>query len=310
MRLAFENSIYDMMKCDSRIIALVMDSGTGKYKRIMEEMPERYIDVGIAENTAIGYAAGLASEGYIPVIYAINNFLAYRSYEFIRNDICLDRRNVKLVGLGAGVIQNMQGPTHHTLEDIAALRAIPNLTLLSPGSPKEVRGVLKAAIEYDGPVYIRLAKAYEEEIFEGQPEEFHIGKFNIPHRGEDLTVLATGSITGDVCLAAKMLDEEGIHAQVINVNSLKPLDELGILNEIRKTHKVITIEEHNVMGGLGSLVAEIIAKSGEGYVFHMMGFQDSFCLDYGWHQDLKRINGLSPEHIAEMCRKTYAAEPV
>ena len=308
MRVQFEQSIYELMKQNDRILALVADSGTGKYKEIQKEMPKRYFDFGIAENTMISVAAGLASEGWIPVVYAINNFLAYRSYEFIRNDICLDHRNVKIVGLGAGVIQNMQGPTHHTLEDIAALRAIPNLVLLSPGSPKEVKGALEAAIAYDGPVYIRLAKAYETEMFASDPPAFKIGGFNIPQEGSDITLISTGSITGDVCIAAKTLQKENISIQVININSLKPIDEKGILREVRKTHKVIAVEEHNVYGGLGSIISEILAKSGEAYSFRMMGFADKFCLDYGWHQELKRMNGLSPEHIAEACRSMYKGE--
>ena len=197
MRIQYEQAIYEAMRNNPQIIALVSDSGTGKYKDIMSELPSRYIECGIAENNMISVASGLASEGWIPVVYGINNFLVYRSYEFIRNDICLDNRNVKLVGLGAGVIQNLQGPTHHTLEDISCLRALPNLTLLSPGSPKEVRGALKAALEIEGPVYLRLAKMYESEMFDDVPPEFRVGGLNVVHDGNDLTLFSTGSITGD-----------------------------------------------------------------------------------------------------------------
>lgn len=302
MRIQYEQAIYELMRSNERILALVADSGTGRYKDIQKEMPGRYIDFGIAENTMLAAASGLAGEGWIPVVYGINNFLAYRSYEFIRNDLCIDRRNVKIVGLGAGVIQNMQGPTHHTLEDISCLRALPGLTLLSPGSPKEVKGVLEAAVAVDGPVYIRLAKMYETEAFDGEPPKFVIGGLNIAHAGNDVTLFATGSVMGDACLAAKALEYEGIGIQVVNVNSLKPVDDVGILKQARKTGKVITLEEHNIYGGLGSIVAEILAGSGEAFRFKKMGFEDEFCREYGWHQDLKKMHGLSPEHIADVCR--------
>ena len=303
MRIQYEQAIYELMKKNKRVLALVADSGTGKYKEIQKEMPERYIDFGIAENTMIATASGLASEGWIPIVYAINNFLVYRSYEFIRNDLCMDRRNVKVVGIGAGVIMNMHGPTHHTLEDISCLRALPNLTLLSPGSPKEVKGALEAAVNIDGPVYLRLAKSFEEEAFEDKPPEFVVGGLNIAHYGDDLTLFASGSIMGDACLAAKALEQEDIHVQVVNVNSLKPVDKSGILKQARKTGRVITLEEHNIYGGLGSIVAEILAESGEGFAFRRMGFEDEFCLEYGWHQELKKLYGLSPEHIANACRE-------
>lgn len=303
MRIQYEQAIYDLMKDNSKIIALVADSGTGKYKDIMLEFPNRYIECGIAENNMISVASGLASEGWIPVIYGINNFLVYRSYEFIRNDLCLDKRNVKLVGLGAGVIQNLQGPTHHTLEDISCLRALPNLTLLSPGSPKEVKGALKAALEIKGPVYLRLAKMYETEMFDDKPPEFKIGGLNVVHEGNDLTLFSTGSITGDAYIAVKELEKERINVKLVNVNSLKPVDKEAIKKYAWETGKVITIEEHNVMGGLRSIVSEILVESNVQVKFGYMGFEDKFCFDYGWHQELKRMYGLSPEHIARKCKE-------
>lgn len=303
MRIQYEQAIYEAMRNNPQIIALVSDSGTGKYKDIMSELPSRYIECGIAENNMISVASGLASEGWIPVVYGINNFLVYRSYEFIRNDICLDNRNVKLVGLGAGVIQNLQGPTHHTLEDISCLRALPNLTLLSPGSPKEVRGALKAALEIEGPVYLRLAKMYESEMFDDVPPEFRVGGLNIVHDGNDLTLFSTGSITGDAYIAVRELEKEGINVKLVNVNSLKPVDTEAIQKYARETGKVITIEEHSVIGGLRSIVSEILIESNTQVRFSYMGFHDEFCLDYGWHQELKRMHGLSPEHIAQKCRE-------
>lgn len=302
MRVKYEQAIYDNMKVNPKIIALVADSGTGTYAKIKEEMPERYIDFGIAENTMISFSAGLASQGFIPVVYGINNFLVYRSYEFIRNDICMDKRNVKIVGLGAGVIQNLQGPTHHTLEDISCLRAIPNLTILSPGSPNEVPEVLRVALAIDGPVYIRLAKMYETEAYPNGSGQFIIGEVDVPHIGDDVTIFATGSIMSDAYYVAQKLEKENIGVNLVNVHSLKPISKASIVREAKKTHRVITLEEHNILGGLGSIVAEILLEAGIECKFKRMGFEDTFCREYGWHQELKKMYKLSPEYIEQACR--------
>lgn len=302
MRKTYEESIYRLMGKNPKIVALIADSGGGRYVDIEREYPDRLFNFGIAECNMVASAGGLAKEGFIPVIYALNNFLVYRAYEFIRNDACLQNRNIKFVGLGAGVVANTLGPTHHTTEDIAALRVLPNLTLVSPASPKEVTAVMEKSIEFDGPVYIRLGKAFEREIYEGD-SPFEIGKSTLLRSGTDITVIATGSITADVMEAAGMLEKEGISAEVINMSTIKPLDRQAVLQSAQKTGKVVTVEEHNVIGGLGGAVSEVLCLAGLPVKFDIMGFQDTFCNDYGWHQDLKRMYGLSPQHIFENCRR-------
>ncbi|GHT73792.1 transketolase [Bacteroidia bacterium] len=293
------------MNTNDRIVLLVADSGTGKYSDIVQQYPDRVIDFGIAECNMVAAAAGFAKEGWIPVVYANNSFLVYRAYEFIRNDVCFQNLNVKFVGLAAGVIANTLGPTHHTLEDIAALRVLPNLTLLSPASPKEVSVVLEKAIEFDGPVYIRLGKAFEREIYETE-SPFEIGENTIISQGNDLTIIATGSIITDAIEAAKDLKMGGITSEIINVSTLKPFSSKEIIESAIKTGKVITIEEHSIIGGLGGAVSEVLCEAGISVVFERMGFKDVFCNDYGWHQDLKRMYGLSPQHIFDTCKKVYS----
>jgi transketolase len=302
MRKTYEKAIYNLMGKNKKIIALVADSGSGKYEEIEKEYPERFFNFGIAENNMIGSAAGLAKEGFIPVIYALNSFLVYRAYEFIRNDVCLQKRNVKFVGLGCGVVANTLGPTHHTTEDIAALRVLPNLTLVSPGSPKEVPVILEKSINYTGAVYIRLGKAFEREIYE-DTSPFEIGKGTLISEGKDLTIIATGSIIADVIEAAEMLKKEEISVEIINMSTIKPLDKELIIHSARKTGKVMTVEEHSVIGGLGGAVSEVLCKAGIQVVFDIMGFKDTFCTDYGWHQDLKKMYDLSPIHIFKNCKK-------
>ncbi|AEF84676.1 1-deoxy-d-xylulose-5-phosphate synthase (1-deoxyxylulose-5-phosphate synthase) (dxp synthase) (dxps) [Treponema primitia ZAS-2] len=304
MRKVFEKYIYDLLGANSKIVFLVSDSDLSEYKKIKNKYPDRFFDFGIAESNMIAISAGFAKEGYIPLVYALNSFLAYRALEFIRDDICLQKRNVKIIGLAAGVIANTLGPTHHSTEDIAALRALPNLILVSPGSPKEVSVVLEKSVDYNGPVYIRLGKAFEREIYESI-SPFEIGKSTLMSEGEDITIISTGSIIADVIEAAEMLKKDDITAEIINMSTIKPIDKESIIKSALKTKKVITVEEHNVIGGLGCAVSEVLCKAGVTVIFDIMGFNDTFCNDYGWHQDLKRMYGLSPLHIYEKCKIIY-----
>jgi len=302
MRKTYEESIFRLMGENNKILALLADSGTGKYADIKKLYPGRYINFGIAEANMIAAAAGLAKEGFIPVCYAIANFLVYRAYEFIRNDVCLQNRNVKIVGLSAGVKNNNYGPTHHTTEDIAILRVLPNLTVLSPASPKEVVPLFQKAIGHEGPVYIRLGKAFETEIYE-QPPSFEIGKFNVLREGTDISIIGTGSNLADALEAAGTLAKEGISVEVINASTLKPLDVDTVIKTAKKTGRVITLEEHQIAGGLGGAVCETLCKAGIHVKFDMMGLEDTFCQDYGYHAVLKKKHGLSTEHIMDKCRK-------
>ena len=306
MRKTYENSIYELMKRNEKIVALVADSGLGKYEDIEKEFPDRLFNFGIAESNMIAAGAAMAKEGFIPVIYALNNFMVYRAYEFIRNDVCLQNRNVKFVGLGAGVVANTLGPTHHTTEDISCLRVLPNMTLVSPASPKEVPVVLKKSVDFTGPVYIRLGKAFEREIYEND-SPFEIGKSTVLTEGNDLTVIATGSITADALEAVNKLKEKGVNAELINASTIKPFDEETLLKSAAKTKKVVSVEEHQVTGGLGAAVAETLCKAGIGAKLDIIGFENTFCSDYGWHQDLKRMYGMSPDHIFNRCLKACGA---
>lgn len=306
MRKTYENSIYELMKRNEKIVALVADSGLGKYEDIEKEFPDRLFNFGIAESNMIAAGAAMAKEGFIPVIYALNNFMVYRAYEFIRNDVCLQNRNVKFVGLGAGVVANTLGPTHHTTEDISCLRVLPNMTLVSPASPKEVPVVLEKSVDFTGPVYIRLGKAFEREIYEND-SPFEIGKSTVLTEGNDLTVIATGSITADALEAVNKLTEKGVNAELINASTIKPFDEETLLKSAKKTKKVVSVEEHQVTGGLGAAVAETLCKAGIGAKLDIIGFENTFCSDYGWHQDLKRMYGMSPDHIFNRCLKACGA---
>jgi len=307
MRKTYEQAIYDLMGKNEKVVALVADSASGKYEDIEKDYPDRIFNFGIAENNMVAAGCALAKEGWIPVLYALNNFLVYRAYEFIRNDACLQKRNIKFVGLGCGVVANTLGPTHHTTEDIAALRVLPDLTLLSPASPKEIPVMLEKAVQYEGPVYIRLGKAFEKEIYEDK-SPFEIGKANTIKIGTDITIFSTGSIIADALEAANKAQDSGISAEVINISTIKPLDADAILNSAQKTKNVLTVEEHNIIGGLGGAVAEVLCGKIDLKSFKIMGLHDTFCNDYGWHQDLKRMYKLSPEDIYDQIIKQIRGE--
>jgi transketolase len=197
---------------------------------------------------------------------------------------------------------SVHGPTHHATEDIACLRVLPNLTLVSPASPKEVPAVLEKSIAYTGPVYIRLGKAFETEIYDDMVS-FEIGKSTIIRKGNDIAIIATGSVVTDAIEAAKMLMNIGIDAEIINMSTIKPLDAEAILKSAKKTGRVLTVEEHQIAGGLGSAVSEVLCTAGIRVVFDRMGFKDVFCTDYGYHRELKKMYGLSAEGIFESCKK-------
>jgi transketolase len=303
VRDAFGDALFNILSLDEKILLLIADDGPVRFDEIQKKYPDRVFNFGIAECNMTGAAAAMAKEGFMPVVFAFNCFLSCRALEFIRLDICLQNRKVMLVGHSCGVIGNKAGPTHHSTEDIAALRVLPNLTILSPASAKEVAPVLEKALFHAGPVYIRLGKAFETEIYESPPS-FEIGKASIIQTGRDITIVASGSIVADAVEAARILQEDGISVEIINMSTLKPLDEKTLIESVKKTGRALTVEEHSIYGGLGGAASECLLKSGVPLKgFDIMGFNDTFCTEYGWHRDLKRAYGLSPRHIADRCGK-------
>lgn len=292
------DTLYELAKKDQRVYALISDNGAIVYDQYRRDLPGQYLNLGISEANMVGMAAGMASCGKIPFAYTIGAFLAYRAFEFIRNDVCLQNQNVKIVGTGAGEVYSALGPTHHATEDLGGLRALPNLTILCPASPLEVKKATRAAYEYEGPVYLRLGTNREPEIYEGD-YEFQIGKAITLKEGDDVTLIGTGSILKDVLDIAKCLKaKEGIDARVINVHTIKPMDRETIIKAIDETGKIITVEDHNIIGGLGSAVAEVIAESGLGVIFKRYGLKD-FSKGYGIYTKVKEMNAIGIEQICE-----------
>ncbi len=300
MRTAYLDTLYDLASKDKKVFALISDNGAIVYDKYRKDLAAQYLNLGISEANMLGVAAGMASCGKIPFAYTIGAFLAYRAFEFIRNDICLQKQNVKIVGTGAGEVYSALGPTHHSTEDLGGLRSLPNLTILCPASPLEVKKATLAAYEHDGAVYLRLGTNREPEMYNAD-YIYQIGKGIILRPGTDITLIGTGSILNDIMTAADILAKEGIAARVINMHTIKPIDREIILQAAEETKGIITIEDHNIIGGLGSAVAEVIAEAGTGILFKRLGLQ-SFSNGYGTYAQVKETNGIGINQIISAVR--------
>ncbi len=296
MRTAYLDTLYDLAKKDQNVISLVADNGLIVYDDFRRDFPDRYFNFGISEGNMVSAAAGMASCGKIPFCYTISAFLAYRSYEFIRDDVCFQNQNVKIVGIGSGIAYSTLGPSHHATEDIGLLYSLPNLTVFSPGSPMDVRNIINAAYKIDGPVYVRLGTNKEAEIY-SKEYDFKVGKAEVISEGNDISIIVTGSIIADVLEAVKRLEEKGIHARVINVHTLKPFDKECVIRAANETKSVYTVEEHTTVGGFGSIVADALAESGVAVKFRKIGLDGCFAKGYGTPGEVKEMNQLDAESI-------------
>ena len=301
MRTAYLETLYELASKDKNVYAIISDNGAIVYDKYRKDLPDQFINAGISEANMVAMAAGMAERGKIPFAYTIGAFLAYRAYEFILNDVCMMNKNVKLVGIGEGCSYSLLGASHHTIFDLAALRPLPNLKILSPASPMEVKKCVKASYEIEGPVYIRLGTNREPEVYDND-YDFEVGKGVELKSGSDVTLISTGSIVYDTLSAAKELEEKGISARVVNIHTIKPIDEEIIIKACSETKAIITVEEHSVIGGLGSAVAEIIAENNLAVKYSRVGLSD-FVHGYGKHDELKEANGIGVTNIVEAVLK-------
>ncbi len=298
MRNAYISALYDLARENKQILALVADNGAIVYDKYRQDFPDQFINFGISEANMVSVAAGLASCGKIPFAYTISCFITMRAFEQVRNDVCLQRMNVKLVGIGAGFVYSNLGPTHHATKDIALMRALPNMTIFSPCDSLESKKATFAAAQLDGPVYLRLATGKTPEVYE-KDYEFRVGKGTSLREGRDITIIATGGIIYEVLQAIDELEKRGVSVRLVNIHTIKPLDEEIILKAAQQTQAILTVEEHSILGGLGSAVAEVLAENnGLAVKFKRLGLKGVFASGYGSYQEMKEINGLSKEDIA------------
>lgn len=257
-RKEFGKAVTEAAEQDSRIVVISADSGKSSgFGEFMKRYPDRYFELGIMEQGAVGIASGLAATGKIPVFCGIAPFVSARPFEMFRNDLGYMKQNAKIVGRNCGFTYSDLGATHHSLEDFAIIRMIPGVVILAPQDAAEIKNAVKAMLEYEGPVYMRIGNPAVPVLFEDSP--FVIGRGKRLREGSDLAIITTGSVTPAVLEAADSLKERGIYAQVIGMPTVCPIDRELILQAAAETGKIMTVEEHYAEGGIGTMVSEICA---------------------------------------------------
>lgn len=298
MRGAFFRALTSLAERDERIFFATGDLGFGVVEEFRKRFPDRFLNVGVAEQNLTGIAAGLALSGKIVFTYSIANFPILRCLEQIRNDVCYHKLDVKIVSVGGGYAYGSLGASHHATEDLAILRSLPNMTVVAPGDPAEAEAATQAIAEHAGPCYLRLGRAGEPKVHMSNIR-FQLGRAIQVSEGNDLTLISTGGMLETASRVAAELHERGIRPRLLSMHTIKPLDSEAVLKAARDTGVVFTMEEHSVIGGLGSAVAEILAESGQSVSFKRFGLPSSFSSVVGTQEYLRAKHGLSVEALTE-----------
>lgn len=296
-RVVYGNILSNELCKNKNIVVLDADLGNAtKSISFKKVVPQRYFDMGIAEQNMIGTAAGLAVGGKIPLASTFAVFATGRAFEQIRNSIAYPKLNVKIMATHAGLTVGEDGGSHQAVEDMALMRSLPNMVVINPADAREAEAAIRAAIDYEGPVYVRLGRADTEDIHD-EEYKFVWGKGEVLCDGRDVGIIATGIMTAEALKAAAKLSKLNISARIINIHTLKPLDKELVIETARLTGKIITAEEHSIIGGLGSAVSEVL---GENYPVKIkrIGIQDSFG-ESGTPNELLKKYGLTAEAIVE-----------
>lgn len=294
-RDGFGEEIVKLGKLDSNIYVVDADIGKScKTAEFRRQLPDQYLNVGIAEQNAAGVAAGLATCGKIPFVVTYAVFGSLRMCEMIRQEICYPQLNVKIACSHGGVTPANDGASHQSIEDMGVLRTIPNMTVIMPADYQSTKKLVAAAAKYDGPVYLRFTRDAVPVIYD-EDTEFEIGKAHKIQDGKDIAIIANGDTVNIAMKAAKELEEAGISVKLWDMHTIKPLDVDAVMECIRDTGKIITVEDHNIMNGLGSAVAEVAADCGKAVV-KRIGIQDQFGQSAPYER-LLELNGITAENI-------------
>lgn len=307
MLYAFRDTIYELAKKDKRIIIICSDQEIG-LEHMKQEMPDQYLMEGIAEANIIGMAAGLAADGFIPYIVGHGSFLTRRVYEQIFVDACMQGRPIRIIGIGTGLASAHLGPTHTLTEDLAFMRAMPEMTVLAPCDADEIKRLIPQTVNWPKPVYVRLAR-YGKPIISKEENGFAIGKAILLRQakkdGKNVLLIATGAMTSRAVVAAEQLVSDKIESSVLHLHTIKPIDEKVIIEQARKSKLIITLEEHTRIGGLGSACLEVLMDNlspSELPAVCRMGLPDRFIHEYGTQESLLTKFGLDVPQIIEKVR--------
>ena len=302
-REIYGRTLAEMAKTDPRIVALTADleksTALNKFSAVH---PDRLFNVGIAEQDMMGAAAGMAKTGLIPFASTFAIMACLRGGEQIRTDICYQNLPVKIIATHSGISFGHAGTTHHCTEDFAILRSFANMTVICPADGIETSKAVRACVDVNGPVYIRIGRGFEPPVYENEDYDFVIGKANVMQEGTDLTIITCGiGVLQSINAAKTLAERDGISVRVVNMHTIKPIDREAVIESVKKTGKILTIEEHNVIGGLGDAVASVIAEEGLACKFQKHGIQDLYTV-IGYAEDLYSYYKLDANGIADVVR--------
>ena len=297
MRTAFIATLNELADSDPRVCLVVGDLGYSVIEEFANKHPNQFVNAGVAEQNMIGLAVGMALSGKVVFTYSIGNFGTLRCLEQIRNDACYHRANVKVVAVGGGLAYGNLGITHHASEDVAILRALPNMVVVAPGDPVEARLATRAVVELEGPCYLRLGKAGEPVVHTQEPA-FQLGRAIEVRAGSDITLIASGGMLASSDRIAAQLAEKGLSVRLLSMHTIKPLDREAVVRAATETRFVFTLEEHSIEGGLGGAVAEVLAElEGPHAPLKRIGLRPEFNQVVGDQRYLKSLHGLDEEGV-------------
>lgn len=306
MRTAFIEALNEMADRDSRVCLIVGDLGYSVIEEFASKHPNQFVNAGVAEQNMIGLAVGMALSGKVVFTYSIGNFGTLRCLEQIRNDVCYHRANVKVVAVGGGLAYGNLGVTHHASEDVAIMRALPNMIVVAPGDPIEARLATKAVVALDGPAYLRLGKAGEPVVHAHEPS-FELGRAIMMREGSDLTLIAGGAMLATADHVASHMAEKGLSVRLLSMHTIKPLDVDAVVSAATETRFVFTLEEHSIEGGLGGAVAEVMSELGGPRAnLKRIGLRPQFNKVVGDQKYLKALHGLDEEGVMKTIQPIIA----
>lgn len=293
--------ILEMIEDDPRVCYINSDSTVGRVAEAMKKYPDRVLDTGIQEMNMVTVAAGLAKEGFIPFVQTFGPFLCVRALDQIHNDVCYNDFPVRLIGTHAG-LSSGYGPTHNTIIEFGIMNALPNMTMVAPCDANQAKKLLRASLDYPGPIYIRIPRGEEPAVYaEDYDYKYEIGKAIELSEGKDLTIIATGMGVANSVQAARQLQEEhGLDIGVIDMHTIKPIDKEAIIKAAQQNGTIVTVEDHNILGGLGSIVADVLMEAGVPARLKKIGVPDTF-VEYGYPEQLYPHYGMDAAGIAKTC---------
>jgi transketolase len=304
LRTAFIEALNELADKDERVCLVVGDLGYSVIEAFAQKHPKQFVNAGVAEQNMIGLAVGMALTGNVVFTYSIGNFGTLRCLEQIRNDACYHRANVKVVAVGGGLAYGNLGVTHHASEDVAIMRALPNMTVVAPGDPIEARLATRAVVAHDGPCYLRLGKAGEPVVHEKEPD-FELGRALTLREGSDVTLIASGGMLATADKVARALAAQGLGVRLLSMHTMKPIDRQAVTRAAVETRCVFTLEEHSIEGGLGGAVAEVMAELEPGHApLKRIGLRPEFNKTVGDQNYLKALHGLDEKSVLKTVQET------